>query len=204
MRGLSPSARDRDATCQLRSPTPTSARFSRGARTPAPAIAWGVGTTLKLSTRPPRATLVLVGLCLFKGYCVGKRPLHLRCALAVRRACCGLQRQPTPHVSRGAVAPSRAVSGEEAHYLSSLRARDVLRWLWSAYCLRKDTASVERPVSYRCAPVVRRDSCALQRQPAPLVSRGPGAPALATSGGGGAALQIAASSRRTALVAVCL
>ena len=156
-------------------------RVSRGAGELALSVPGGVGT-LRLAARARRAALVLVGPCLFKGYLAGKRPLNLPCAPAVRRASCGLQRHPTPHVARGAVTPSRAVSGEEAHYSSLLRARDVLRWLWSAYCLRKDTASVERPVSYRCAPVVRRDSCALQRQPAPLVSRGPGAPALATSG----------------------
>ena len=50
----------------------------------------------------------------------------------------------------------------------------------------------------RRAPVVRRASCALQRQPMPRVLRVGGAPALAVSGGGGAAPKLAASARHAA------
>ena len=64
--------------------------------------------------------------------------------------------------------------------------------------LRRRQASL----SFRRAPAVRRASCGLQCQPMPRVLRGAGAPALFVSGGRNAALKLAASARRAALVVV--
>ena len=64
----------------------------------------------------------------------------LRRTPVVRHASCGLQRQASVRVSRGAGAPALTVSRDEVHHSSLLRARAVLRWLWSAHASRKSTA----------------------------------------------------------------
>ena len=102
----------------------------------------------------------------------------LRCAPVVRRASCRLERQPIPRVLRGAGAPALGVSGQEAQH--------------QVCCMRAPCrAGGGRPTAYeralprleasllRRAPVLRLAIRRLQRQPAPNVSRGAGAPAQA-------------------------
>ena len=107
-RGLSPSARGRGATCQLRPPTPSRlSRVHARARHCARCLSGG-GAARELAARARRAALVVVGLCL-------ERRLHrreaslLRRAAVVRRASCGLQ-EPAGFRVAYASAPLRSLS----------------------------------------------------------------------------------------------
>ena len=71
--------------------------------------------------------------------------------------------------------------------------------LLSAYGVQKDTALVQRPFILWCAPVVRRASCRLQRQPAPRVSRGTSALALAIAWEVGTTLKLFTRPHRATL-----
>ena len=159
-RGLSPSARARGATCQLRPPTPSQRRVSRGA---------GALRSLSLgrrrSTRACCARAVPRWLWSAYAHRKGTAPARgLSPSARARGATCQL-RPPTPsqrRVSRGAGAPALAVSGRRR----STRAccvRAVPRWLWSALRLRKALRRREASLLRR-ATVVRRASCGLQRQ----------------------------------------
>ena len=159
-RGLSPSARARGATCQLRPPTPSQRRVSQRGACACARCLWGGGAALELATRARRAALVVVGRA-HKEHCAGERPLSFGARLwcDVPAAASNAKQRRLPRSASRAVL---AVSGEEAQHSSLLRARAVPRWLWSAYANRRALRRREASLLLR-ARVVRRASCGLQR-----------------------------------------
>ena len=104
----------------------------------------------------------------------------LRRAPVVRRASCGLQRQASAACARAA-RTALAVSREEAQHSSLPLARAVLRWLWSAILVQKDTAPARGLSLFGARPWCDVPAAASNAKPAPRVPRGAGTPALAVS-----------------------
>ena len=127
-RGLSPSTRDRDATCQLRSPTPSKCCVSRAAPAHALAAPWEEAQHASFCARAvPRWLRLAYSLYEGAAPARGLSPLAHD-----RGATCQLQ-PPTPskhRESRGAGALMLTVSGEEAQHSRMLRVRTLLRYLW--------------------------------------------------------------------------
>ena len=112
-RGLSLSARDRVATCQLPPPTPTSAACLALIRRPGARCLYGVGAALEVAACARLASLVVVGLWRTKGHCVGERPL----SFGARPWCdvpASASNANQRRVSCAAPACRQSLSGEEA------------------------------------------------------------------------------------------
>ena len=180
-RGLSPSARGRGATCQLRPPTPSQRRVARAAQARCARCLWGGDAALELAACARRAALVVVGLVLIERALHRREASLFRRAAVVRRASCGLQRQASAacHAQRRR-AGARCL-WEEAQHSSLLRVRAVPRWLWSAHAYEGHCTG-ERPLSFGARPWCDVPAAASNAKPAPRGSRGAGAPALAVSG----------------------
>ena len=205
-RGLSLSARDRVATCQLPPPTPTSAACLALIRRPGARCLYGVGAALEVAACARCAGLVVVGIWRTKRHFLGKRPLSFsarpwcdvpaaasnanqrrvsraaqarrrslslgvgaalkvsycarRAALAVvghrrtkghrfgetplyfgTRPWCDVPAAASNANQRRVSLALQAVGEGEAQHSSLLLARALPCWLWSAYGVRKVTAS---------------------------------------------------------------
>ena len=140
-RCLSPPARARGATRQLRPPTPSQRRVSRAAHARRRLLSLG-------RMRSTKACCALVPCC---AGCGRRTPYAralrwpelslLRRRPMMRRASCGNWRKASAAcVSRSAFTLALAVSWKKAHHASLPSARAMLCWLWLDYALRKGTA----------------------------------------------------------------
>ena len=157
-----PSARVRDATCQLRRPTPSQRRLSRGTGAPALAVSGEKAphSSLLRARAVPRCWLWSAHVICEESR-AGPRPLCFgaRAWCDVRAA--APNAKLASHASRGGVgAPALAVSGEVAQHETFLRALALSRWLWSNHAPWTGAAPVETCLLRRTT-VMRRASCSL-------------------------------------------
>ena len=179
-RGLSPSARARGATCQLQPPTPSQRRVSRAAQARCARCLWGGGAALELASRARRAALVVVGPMPRKDTAPA-RGLSPSARAVVRRASCGLQLQASAACLARALARCALCLWGGGAALE-LAARAPCRAGCSRLMLLKGHCAGERPLSFGARPWCDVPAAASNAKPAPRVSRGAGAPALAVSG----------------------
>ena len=135
-------------------------RATRSARACARYLLGG-GASLEHAARACRVALVVVNRANEKSTSPAR---GLRPSARARGATCQL-RPPTAdqrRVPHAAHTLALAVSGEEVHHSSLLRARAVPSWFWSTVPMNRALLQREASV-HRRAPVVRRASCGLQR-----------------------------------------
>ena len=168
MRGPSPSARARGATRLLPPPTPTSAaclawRSRAGAR-----CLWGIGAAIKLAACAHHSALVVIGLWRTESHWLGERPL----SFGARPWCdvpAAASNANQRRVSRAAQARWRSLSlgnrrsTKSCCLRASSRAGCGQHMAYGRALLRREASLFWR------APVVRRASCRLQRQPASVL-----------------------------------
>ena len=175
-RGLSPSARARGATCQLRPPTPSQRRVPRA------------GALRSLSLGRRRSTRACCARAPCRAGCgrlCHRKALRRREASLLRRApWCDVPAAASNAKPAAACharsAPALAVSGMRRSTRACC-ARAVPRWLWSALAIERTLRRREASLLRR-APVVRRASCSLQRQASAACHTRAARAALAVSG----------------------
>ena len=178
-RGLSPLARGRGATCQLRPPTPSQRRVSRSAR--APALAVSREEAQHSSLLRARAVPRWLWLAYAVERALRRREASLlRRAAVVRRASCGLQRQAS--AACHARARLRSLSLGRRRSTRACYARAPCRAGCGRSMPLEETLRRREASLLRRAAVVRRASCGLQRQASFRVERSAARPALAVFG----------------------
>ena len=163
--------------------------------------AQGEGAALELAVRARHAAPVLVGLCPAKGHCAGERPF----SFGARQWCdvpdSTTNAKPAPLVTWRTRAGAHCLWRGGAALELALRARHAALIVVGSYHMKGHRAG-ERPLSFDARPWCNAPAAASDAKPAPLVSRSARVPALAVSGGGGAALELALRARHAALVMI--
>ena len=162
-RGLSPSALDRGATCQLRPPTPSQNHVCCATQARRRSLSLGGSAAFELASLARGAAMAVIGSCLVERCRTGERPLSLGARSWCDVLAAASNFKTAPRGSCGAGASVLAVFREETQYSSFLHVRAVPRWLWSVLTLPRGAAPANvSPL--RRTTVVRRVSCGLQRQ----------------------------------------
>ena len=197
-RGLSPSARARGATCQLRPPTPSSAACHAAQARTALAVS-GRRRSTRACCCARRAALVVVGHA-YRRAPRRREASLLRRAPVVRRASCGLQRQASAAChARARHLRSLSLRRRRSTQACSRARRAAL--VVVGPCTRKGHCAGERPLFFGARPWCDVPAAASNAKPAPRVTRRARACARCLLGGG-AALELATRARRAALVVV--